>query len=217
MGPNIISDQGLIWTSPARIRKDHYWIPVTVVLGATAALIALDPVESHYFRNTSTYSGFNKIFSSNNAAVATIVAPLSLYGAGLVRRDSKMQSTALLAGEAVADSEILRLVLTDIDRRIRPVAIQRQGNFSDSWFEEKGFRLAGAGSFPSGHTIAAFSIATVVAREYGKRHHWVTYVAYGAAALIGFSRMSLSSHYLSDAFVGGVLGYSVSRFAVLRQ
>jgi membrane-associated phospholipid phosphatase len=37
------------------------------------------------------------------------------------------------------------------------------------------------------------------------------------AALVGFSRLSLSAHFLSDVFMGGALGYSISRFAVLRQ
>jgi membrane-associated phospholipid phosphatase len=72
------------------------------------------------------------------------------------------------------------------------------------------------GSFPSGHTIAAFSVATVISRRYGN-HKWVPYAAYGTAALIGFARITLSAHFMSDVFVGGVLGYSISRFAVLRQ
>ena len=61
-----------------------------------------------------------------------------------------------------------------------------------------------------------FSVATIVARRYGK-HKWVPYVSYGVAALVGFSRITLSAHFVSDVFVGGALGYSVSRFAVLRQ
>jgi membrane-associated phospholipid phosphatase len=127
-----------------------------------------------------------------------------------------MQRTALLAGEAVADAEILTTVLKDATGRVRPAAIPAKGNFSDSWFESSGSRLRGAGSFPSGHTIAAFSIATVIARRYGN-HRWVPYTAYGMAALVGFSRLSLSAHFLSDVFMGGALGYSISRFTVLRQ
>ena len=149
-------------------------------------------------------------------SLAILVTPLSMYGAGLIRDDSKMKSTALLAGEAVIDSEILTTVLKGVDRRIRPAAIGHGGNFSDTWFEDHSGGFLPNGSFPSGHTIAAFSVATVIARRYGN-HKWVPYAAYGAAALIGFSRMTLSSHWGSDVFVGGVLGYSISRFDVLRQ
>jgi membrane-associated phospholipid phosphatase len=56
----------------------------------------------------------------------------------------------------------------------------------------------------------------VIARRYGN-HRWVPYAAYGAAALVGFSRLTLSAHFLSDVFLGGALGYSISHFAVLRQ
>jgi len=133
----------------------------------------------------------------------------------LIRKDSKMQRTALLAGEAVGDVEILTTVLKDATKRLRPAGIPPHGNFSDSWFEGGSF-LRGNGSFPSGHTIVAFSVATVVARRYGN-HRWVPYAAYGMAALVGFSRLSLSAHFLSDVFMGGALGYSISRFTVLRQ
>jgi len=127
-----------------------------------------------------------------------------------------MQQTALLAGEAVADAELVTTVLKDATRRVRPAAIPAAGNFSDTWFENGGSLLRGSGSFPSGHTIAAFSVATIIPRRYGN-HRWVPYVAYGTAVLVGFSRLSLSAHFLSDVFMGGALGYSISRFAVLRQ
>jgi membrane-associated phospholipid phosphatase len=57
----------------------------------------------------------------------------------------------------------------------------------------------------------------VISRTYGKEHRWVPYAAYGLAALVGASRLTLSSHFLSDVFMGGALGYSISRFTVLRQ
>jgi membrane-associated phospholipid phosphatase len=108
------------------------------------------------------------------------------------------------------------MVLKDAAKRVRPADIQLGGNYSDSWFESRGSFLRGNGSFPSGHTIAAFSVATVVARRYGNRK-WIPYAAYGMAALVAFSRLSLSAHFVSDVFMGSVLGYSISRFAVLQQ
>jgi membrane-associated phospholipid phosphatase len=42
-------------------------------------------------------------------------------------------------------------------------------------------------------------------------------VSYGLAAAVGLSRITGSEHFVSDVFVGGVLGYSIGRFAVLRQ
>lgn len=215
--PNLISDQAHIWSFPVGLAKGKNWIPTTAVLGTTAGLVALDPPESAWFRSTSAFHGFNNIFTGKATGIGTIAAPVSLYAVGLVRKDSKMQHTALLAGEAVADAELLTTVFKDATARLRPAAIPIGRNFSDSWFEGGGGSfLRGNGSFPSGHTIAAFSVATVVARRYGN-HRWVPYTAYGMAALVGFSRLSLSSHFLSDVFMGGALGYSISRFTVLRQ
>ena len=214
--PNLISDQERIWTFPARLAQGQNWLPTAAVLGAAAGLVALDPTEASFFRGTSRFNGFNNTFTGNVTLIGTIAAPVSLYAAGLVRKDAKMQGTALLAGEAIADAEILTTVLKDATLRVRPAAIPSHGNFSDTWFESGGSLVRGSGSFPSGHTIAAFSLATVVARRYGN-HRWVPYAAYGMAAVVGFSRLSLSAHFLSDVFVGGALGYSISRFTVLRQ
>lgn len=213
--PNILSDQKAIWLFPTKVAKDHNWIPTLSIAGATAGLFALDPYEGRYFHTTSTFQGLNDVFTSNATVLGSIIAPLSFYAVGLVRRDTKMQHTALLAGEAVADGEIVTTVLKDIDRRARPATFTSHGNYWDSWFEDKGMAVRGNGSFPSGHAIAAFAIATVVAHRY-RTHRWVPYVAYGLAGLVGFSRLSLSAHFSSDVFMGAVLGYSISRFAVLR-
>jgi len=56
----------------------------------------------------------------------------------------------------------------------------------------------------------------VIARQY-KNHKWVPYVAYGLAGVIGFSRLTLSAHFLSDVFMGAALGYTIGRYDVLRN
>jgi membrane-associated phospholipid phosphatase len=214
--PNLLRDQQHIWTFPVRLAQGHNWFPTIAVLGTTAGLVALDPTEGNYFRSAKTFQGFNNIFTGNATVAGTIAAPVALYVIGLVRKDSKMEQTALFAGEAVADAEILTTVLKDATERVRPAGFHASGNLYDSWFDSNGSFLRGNGSFPSGHTIAAFSVATVISRRYGN-HRWVPYVAYGMAALVGFSRLSLSAHFMSDVFMGGALGYSISRFTVLQQ
>jgi membrane-associated phospholipid phosphatase len=211
---NLLSDQRRIWSFPVTLAHGQGWLPTVAVLGTTAGLVALDPTESAYFRRASAFQGFNGKFTSNATLAGILATPVSLLAAGLIRKDPEMQHTALLAGEALADAEIVASVLKEGTGRLRPSAIPLKGNFSDSWFEGQALFQ---GSFPSGHVIGAFSIATVVSRRYGKQHRWVPYTAYGLAALVGFSRLSLSSHFLSDVFMGGALGYSIGRFGVLRQ
>jgi membrane-associated phospholipid phosphatase len=211
---NVIADQKQIWTFPARLVQGQNLVPTAAVVGVTAGLFFADPKESAYFRNTQTFNGFRNIFNGNATAIGMGAVPASLYVIGRFRKDSKMQHTALLGGEALADIAIVQTVLKDAARRVKPARYPASG-----WFQSQGAPtsyLRGNGSFPSGHTMAAFAIATIVARRYGN-HRWVPYAAYGLATAVGFSRLTLNVHFLSDVAMGGAIGYSISRFTVLRQ
>ncbi|MBZ5543429.1 MAG: phosphatase PAP2 family protein [Acidobacteriia bacterium] len=214
--PNILHDQKPVWLFPVRAAQGKHAKPTLAFILATAGLVALDPHDAPYFRRTTSFHDFNRVFSGRNTALATAIVPLSAYAVGLAHRDSYAQQTALLAGEAVADAEILTLVMKNVDRRLRPAEIPPDGDFAHTWFKGSGRFLGGRGSFPSGHTIAAFSVATIFAERY-RRHRWVPWVAYGLAGLVGFSRVPLQSHFPSDVFAGAVFGYSISRYVVLRQ
>jgi membrane-associated phospholipid phosphatase len=213
--PNIIEDQKQIyWRFPGQLAHGKHWAPVAGVLAATAGLIAADQTDAGYFRRSSTYNGFNRAFSGTNTALGVFLSPLAMYGAGLMAKDSYTQNTALLAGEAIADSEILAEILKVSTRRVRPSSMSPNSGFVDTWFD--GLTRSGGG-FPSGHTIGAFSVATVVSGRYGKHHRWVPYVAYGLAGTVGFSRLTLSAHFPTDVFVGAALGYAISHFTVLHS
>lgn len=214
--PNVWQDQKQVWLFPKKLNSRKVLWPTLAVLGTAAGLVALDPIDAPYFRKTTAFSGFNNTFSGTATVWGTVAAPVLLYTAGLATKDKKMKNTAMLAGEAVGDVEILTTVLKDATQRTRPAAIGAGQNYSDTWFDSGGSFLRGHGSFPSGHTIAAFSVATVISRRYGN-HKWVPYAAYGLAAVVGFSRITLSAHFISDVFMGGALGYSISRFAVLHE
>jgi membrane-associated phospholipid phosphatase len=216
--PNIVEDQKVIWSFPRKLAERRNFIPAAAFLVAgTALVVGADPPVARYFRNTNAFNGFNRTLPGTATSVAILAAPLALYSAGLIRKDSKMTRTALLAGEAVADAEILTEVFKPAVSRWRPSSLSSGGNFADT-FAEGGNRFSSArDSFPSGHTITAFAVATVISRRYGRHRRWVPILAYGGAAAIGFSRLTLSAHYTSDVFVGAALGYSISRFAVLHD
>jgi membrane-associated phospholipid phosphatase len=211
---NVAADQKRIWSFPARLIQGQNLAPTAAVLGTTAGLYFLDHSESGYFRQTTAFHGFNHILNGNATAIGMGAVSASLYAVGRIRKDSKMQRTALLAGEAMADVGIVQTLLKDATMRVRPIRYPDSGWFAPSSAPTAYIR--GAGSFPSGHSIEAFAVATIIARRYGN-HRWVPYAAYGLAALVGFSRLTLNVHFLSDVAMGGALGYSISRFTVLRQ
>jgi membrane-associated phospholipid phosphatase len=214
---NVLHDQKDLWLFPMQLARGRHWLPTAAVVGVTAGLLALDAHDVSYFRRTSSFSGFNRGFSGPITAVEIALVPTAIYGIGLVRKDSYAQETALLSGEAVVDSAILVTVIKDVSRRLRPSDIAPHGDFSDTFFRSPANIIGKRSAFPSGHTIFAFSVATVIARRYGKNHRWVPWVAYGMAATIGFSRITLQAHFPSDVFLGAALGYSVARFDVLRN
>jgi len=214
--PNTLQDQKPIWLFPVRAAQGRHTMPALTFVVATAGMVALDPHDTPYFRRTDSFRDFNRVLSGRNTALANTIFPLSFYAVGLARRDKCAQNTALLAGEAVLDVQLLTLVMKNVGRRLRPSDVPPYGDFSHTWFKSHGRVISGRGSFPSGHTIGAFAVATVFAERY-RRHRWVPWVAYPLAGLIGFSRVSLQSHFPSDVFAAAVLGYSVSRYVVLQQ
>jgi len=63
-------------------------------------------------------------------------------------------------------------------------------------------------SFPSGHTSAAFTLATVAEHHYGWK---IGVPAYLLASGVGYSRMEKDKHNLSDVLAGATLGIIVGR------
>ena len=211
--PNIWHDQkDIYWDYPHSLTDGKQWLPTALFAAATGALIAADQYESPFFRRTATFHGFNGALSGTNSSLLTAGVPAATYLVGLIKKDRYAQSTALWTGEAIVDSELTAEVLKLITRRARPESIQLHGNFGDTWVDS---RTVTDGGFPSGHTIAAFSVATVMSMRYGHNHRWVPLVAYGLATTVGFSRVTSSAHNVSDVFAGAAIGYAISRFVVL--
>ena len=61
-------------------------------------------------------------------------------------------------------------------------------------------------SFPSGHTTAAFAYAGVVA--LGRKNKWLQLGLFGAALLVGLSRIGVGVHWPTDVLAGLILGWS---------
>lgn len=59
-------------------------------------------------------------------------------------------------------------------------------------------------TFPSGHTMTAFTLAVVLASL--NRKNWLAILAFAYAISIAFSRIYLMVHFFVDTYVGGILG-----------
>jgi len=214
--PNVLKDEKEIWWEfPKDLGHGKHWLPTSLTLAGTAGLIALDPHVEPYFRRTTTFQGFNRVMSFNGTIAAMAAVPATTYFAGLATHKTYAKQTAQLTVECLIAAGIPALVTRDITRRLPPSDIPPHGDFSDSWFRShRGPFYFGAGGFPSGHTLAAFSVATVFSERY-RNHRWVKWVAYTGAGAIAFSRITKQAHFPSDVFVGAALGYATAHFVVL--
>ncbi|MFH1297170.1 MAG: phosphatase PAP2 family protein [Bacteroidota bacterium] len=62
--------------------------------------------------------------------------------------------------------------------------------------------LGGSPSFPSGHAVSAFAVATSIALVFRRRRIQIPILIW--ACIVGYSRLALGVHYPSDV-VGGIL------------
>lgn len=212
----ILRDEKIVWLFPVDLAEGQHWLPTLAVVGTTAGLIEADPPTMRYFTNKSDqWNRFNENVNGTVTGALEGVIPASLYLFGLARHDSYAEVTAILAGEAYADSAIPHVAIKVVSRRFRPSAVPAGSDYSNTFFRSPTSPFGKGSSFPSGHAAAAFSIATVIARRY-RDHRWVPWVSYGLAGFISFSRIPDRAHFPSDVFVGAVLGYTIARYDTLR-
>ena len=213
----ILGDQKLVWLFPLHLAEGQHILPTIGVVGITGGLMAGDShIMVHVRNNASAFHEFDEIFSGTNTGIVTALIPATFYLYGLVGKSSYSEQTALLMGEAYLDSAIPEVAMKLVSRRLRPVAVPASSDFTDTFFKSNVSVFGKGSSFPSGHSAGIFSIATVVAERY-RHHRWVPWAAYGLATAISFSRVPTFAHFPSDVFLGAALGYTITRFDVLRD
>ncbi|HVO64778.1 MAG TPA: phosphatase PAP2 family protein [Terriglobales bacterium] len=189
-----VQDQKEIWSAPFH-RKNLKWD--ALFLAGTGILVAVDEQVLHALPDTqvstsSTVS--NAIIVSEGAALGGI-----FFIGGLHGRDTHAKETGYIGMEALANSFLVYLPLQLIAGRERP----NEGTGEGTFFKNHSLNT----SFPGGHSMFAFTMATVVAHEYPR--WWVQLLSYGAASALTGARMSAKMHFPSDLLVGGALGYLI--------
>lgn len=217
MPGDFLHDQKDLWTFPVRLFKGHYLLPTALVVGGTIGLIVADPHDAPYFRNhQKNWDDVNDVFDPMITTGEVIALPAGLLAAGYLRHDNREVNTALLATEAYGDSVVINLAMKAVTRRQRPSDVAPTGDWDNTFFNGGKSPLKGS-SFPSGHSTAVWSVATVVAERYRHRGKpWVPVLAYTMATAISFSRITESAHFPSDVFMGASLGYTIAKYQTLR-
>jgi membrane-associated phospholipid phosphatase len=129
------------------------------------------------------------------------------YGTGLLIKDRWLRETALLAGTAILVSTVVTQVLKPIVGRGRPYLNSGNGTFHPLTLTNNDYH-----SFPSGHTVAAFSLSSVLAARID--HPLATIGLYGLATLTALSRVYTDQHWFSDVVFGGIFASAIGRSLV---
>lgn len=199
---HILHDQAAIWTSPARIRT-HDLVWLVPLAGAEAAAIATD---RHTMTSVVSHDpGFNQnnVNLSNILIGSYIAVPVALFGYGQLEQHPHARQAGILSGEAIIDGVVVEQGMKLIFWRDRPSGATSNGDF---W-------RSGAGidsSFPSSHTVFAWSTAAVIAGEYPSA--WSQISVYTLATGVSLTRVMGQQHFPSDVLVGSAAGWLAGHY-----
>ncbi|MGC2110578.1 MAG: capsule assembly Wzi family protein [Candidatus Korobacteraceae bacterium] len=191
---HLAEDQKNIWTSPFHLKPDDakWLVPVS---GIATGLFVTDPQSSYAMRLDNQHA-------LNILSDAGVASALGMTGAaylwGHIAHNERARETGVLATEAIVNAIGVDYALKGITGRERPFP----SNFQNVFFH-------GGTALPSDHAAVTWAFASVVAQEYP---HLVPELgAYGLALGVSLARAAADQHFLSDVFIGGVLGYQVGR------
>ncbi|HEV2697190.1 MAG TPA: phosphatase PAP2 family protein [Terriglobales bacterium] len=195
---NIVYDQKDIFTSPFHINRHNSleWLVPTAAIGG---LIAADTHIANAFENSRGQVRWGGRISNIGASytLLPIVAGSYIYGAW--RDNPKGREIGVLGSESLLDTLIVAGVLKEAFRRNRP----DEKHPGDFW--------GGGTSFPSGHAIQVWSIASLLDHEY-KHKKIVGITAYSLAGIVSAARIAAQKHFASDVVAGGTMGWFIGRY-----
>jgi len=177
-----------------------------LVVGGTAALVASDADENllHDIPKSWNATSLNISDGALYGSVATVGA---IYVTGLLTKNEHEQEVGIRTAEAVADSVILYGAMKVIVQRQRPFSGTGEGKFfSGNWLH---------GSFPSGHSMFTWAIASSVAHQYHSLP--LDLLLYGLAGTVSVTRVTSAQHFPSDVLVGSVFGYFVGDYVAHKE
>jgi membrane-associated phospholipid phosphatase len=163
-----------------------------------------------YEHESIAYSGTPAVMTGG---IAPVIVPLSLYGLGCYREDLKLQTAGVAVAQAVIISTVLTTGIKAFTSRRPPDVwgsekIDEKKDFSDD-FQFGFLKRVPFDGWPSGHTSAAWAIAATLTEFYPENIP-LAIGLYGYALYVGLG-VSVTIHWLSDAWAGALFGYAIGK------
>jgi hypothetical protein len=193
----LVRDHALMWSSPVRAPRKALTTALPLV-AATAVALQFDHPLASRLPNSRDQIRYSKAVSEAGAYYSVGAAAGAFVALGAVAGSRRAVETGLLAAASVAHTESISQMLKYAAGRERP-------DFGDTvrgrfWHRQQ--------SFPSGHAMATWAVATVISREYHE-NRFIRYGAYAFPVLISLSRIGAQRHFVSDVVAGGALGHLI--------
>jgi hypothetical protein len=176
-----------------------------IILG-TGGLMTIDQeVKSEVNKNQTKFQeDFTKIGKYYGEGYAMVGIPATLYLSGLVFNSDELRATGRILIESLAAAGLTSSLLKIIIGRSRPYT--KEGEYKFNFFEFDNIK----NSLPSGHTAVAFTISTVLSERID--NIYASIGLYGLASLTAYQRIYSNNHWLSDTFLGAVVGITAGKF-----
>lgn len=192
----ILHDQKGIYFSPF---EPAHLVYDAVTLGGAAAFFATD----RRIENSLPSGHYQLYQDSSNIAIGGLAATLGgvwLYG---IKGDHPhARETGELELETLVNTFLLYAPMQFIAGRQRP----GEGNGNGDFLKHHMINT----SFPGGHAMFTWAMATVVAHEYSQP--WVRVLNYSAAFTVTLTRFMARDHWASDMWVGTALGLGIGTY-----
>ena len=188
-----LADQKSLYAAPFKVKNIKWDI---LFLGVTGGLLAGDREASRQVSN-------DHVDVSHAVALGTLLGTSAAAGGiwayGLKTGNRHADETGELTLETLANTFLIYTPMQFIAGRERPDDGTGNGRF--------GVHRSFNTSFPAGHPMFTWAMASVIAHEYPRT--WVRILAYGAAGTLTVSRFTGRNHFMSDLWVGSALGYLI--------
>lgn len=180
------------------------WLTFGGITAATVVIYLFDETSSEYFVRQekdipNIIMGYGERVGNpqNNYMLTGAV-----YLSGLLIKNEKLRRTGVLLVSSASAAGLLQQISKTAIGRARPSSGKTKDTFAPFSFDKA------YDSFPSGHTILAFTNAYAIAKQF--KSPWIKGGLYAVGLIPGMTRLWAGKHWLSDV----TLGVALSIFTV---
>lgn len=194
--------------SPYRWNTKQWLITGGVVAGGIIAYTFDEEIYQFFHDNHSDGVDFASkyVFEPWGRGIYPAILIGGFYVYGLSTKNMRSRQIALGATQSFVMSGITVQIVKMFTHRHRPY----NDDPPNSRLWEGPFKGFEYNSFPSGHSITAFALASFFSSVYQDKI-WVGILAYGIATGVGIQRLYAGEHWSSDVLIGAALGIGIGK------